>query len=89
MFLAYDTPEGVTIIRPAMHERGEDESTDDFLRRVLARNVETSAQRTRRGIVVNPNLTQTTPVYVVGSVPDIGSPERAAWKIPATAKRIQ
>ena len=89
MFLAYETPEGVTIIRPASDDRAQNESVDAFLVRVLARNIQTSAQRTRRGVTVNPHLTAETPVYVVSQVPDIGSPDRASWQIPADAPRIQ
>ena len=91
--LAFDTPEGVMTIRPNYNDRtvgwAEGEEEVDFLRRVLARNVEVAAQITRSGKPVNPYLTAETPVYVVEDVPPVLSAERAAWKIPPKAERLQ
>ena len=72
------------VIIPNPKNRLLDEAEDQFLARVWARNVETAAQKDKKGNVVNPHLTVTTPFKVV-DVADLPADraDRAAWKLDA------
>jgi len=85
-FIAYDAPDGLVLISPNWGNMGAGETEADFLARVLARNIETSAQiiksGPRKGEVFNPHLTADTPVHFVDAadIPQDRS-TRATWRL--------
>lgn len=84
--IAYETPDGLELISPNWEKMEPGESESAFLSRVLARNIETSAQiiiaGPRKGEVFNPHLTAETPVHFIDAadLPQDRS-TRATWRL--------
>jgi len=80
--LAYHDADGVLrIIHPVWANKAEDETDEEFLARVLARNIEVAAQITTKGETANPHLTADTPVAIIdpATIPTDRT-FRDAWK---------
>lgn len=59
------------------------ETEDEFLARVIARNIETARQKDRRGNVVNPHLTSPAQVIIVDEKDLPSRDQRDGWRIVA------